>query len=586
MTPEILHGKGFEIFVGDNREGLRRLPEQSVHVIVTSPPYFALRSYDVPASVWGGDKACLHEFQREHYRLENHGDVSRGPVARAESREARDKQHYNQRNQARTTNTKVGLIEAATCTECGAWLGRLGHEKTPELYIAHLVEALDEAYRVLRDDGLLWVNIGDKYFHKGGILPARADHSHGKFLGTRGERLRNERVETPRRSPSGGLRSKELIGIPWMLVFAMREAGWILRSENIWAKKSFLPDSVNDRPSRAHEQVFQFSKKPVGYFYDKHAALEAFADARQGRDGGTQPSERNRGGRTDGFTKPNGIDPSGNGGKNMRTVWRELDTMWDLGPEPFKGEHTATFPTKLVEKMILVSTSERGVCPICGAPWVRLLERGAVDAAQQKACGADAAGQYAGQATKDYAGEGAQDASDTKRSILASFVKKRTIGWKPTCGCSPEWPTQADCGDRPSNPEAWALLDALRAKGRMSIPEDHILCADPTCRHNELQHGRAGTQCGRCRCSCFRNGDPYEPVPAVVLDLFSGMATSGVVAIRHGRRYLGVELGEKYAKGSVERLEGDQLTTDFGRPPKDAEEKQAMKAQLRLFEEA
>lgn len=157
--------------------------------------------------------------------------------------------------------------------------GQIGQERTPEEYIAKLVEVCGQVRRVLRPDGSLWLNLADSF--------------------------------------DG---DKRLRGVPWRVAFALQAEGWILRADVIWRKPNPMPINVKDSPVPSHEHIFHFVKSPR-YFYDWRAVVEPFSDARQGRDGSKKARERNRGGRTDGFTKPNGIDPSANGGRLRRDVW-------------------------------------------------------------------------------------------------------------------------------------------------------------------------------------------------------------------------------------------------------------------------
>lgn len=178
-----------------------------------------------------------------------------------------------------------------------------------------------------------------------------------------------------------------------------------------------MPESVEDRPTSAHEHVFLLAKSER-YFYDHFAVLEPFADARCGRDGATAASERNRGGRDDGFTKPNGIDPAWRGGRNLRDVW-SIPTS----PTPFA--HFATFPPELVRRCLRAGTSERGCCPSCGAPWKRVVTKGeAVD---------EGGGRRKHAEVKERQGE---------TGALATGIWHRAVdsGWQPTCACPPSDP--------------------------------------------------------------------------------------------------------------------------------------------------
>lgn len=218
--------------------------------------------------------------------------------------------------------------------------GQIGLEATPGEYVARLVAVFGELWRVLRDDGTLWLNLGDTYGTGAGpTSPASTLRGNGHLGG--GPKAK---AITSTRRPA----SKSLVGIPWRVAFALQEAGWILRAEVIWAKPAPMPESVTDRPTRSHESLFLLAKSEH-YFYDLDAIREPFADAREGRDGSRLESERDRGGRTDGFTKPNGIDPSANGGRNRRDVWT-------VAASPYPAAHFAVMPPKLAEPCVLAGS--------------------------------------------------------------------------------------------------------------------------------------------------------------------------------------------------------------------------------------
>lgn len=213
---------------------------------------------------------------------------------------------------------------------------QIGREPIPSLYVESLCVVLDQVHRVLKSDGTLWLNIGDSY-SSGGRKVRDLTSSNKNNVGS---------VQLFR--PQDGMKPKELIGIPWMVAFALRSRGWYLRSDIVWHKPAPMPESVKDRPTRAHEYVFLLAKSE-SYFYDYKAILEPFADSRMGRDGGKGKSTRNVGGRTDGLTKPNNIDPSKNGGRNSRDVWT-------ISAQPYKEAHFAVFPEKLVEPCVLAGS--------------------------------------------------------------------------------------------------------------------------------------------------------------------------------------------------------------------------------------
>ena len=176
--------------------------------------------------------------------------------------------------------------------------GQIGAEEEPSDYICHLVAVFEQVYRVLTEDGTRWLNIGDSY--TSGNRGYRAPDKKNPV------RAMSYRAKTP-----DGLKPKDLIGIPWRLAFALQKAGWYLRSDIIWEKPNCMPESVKDRPTRAHEYVFLFSKS-LKYYYDYESVRE--------------PSGRNR------------------------------RTIWSIPTDPFPGAHFATFPQKLVEPCILAGS--------------------------------------------------------------------------------------------------------------------------------------------------------------------------------------------------------------------------------------
>lgn len=235
--------------------------------------------------------------------------------------------------------------------------GQIGLEPTPEEFIARLVDVFREVRRVLTDDGTLWVNIGDSYAGGGGFsatAPTAATSKSGKY-GTLGA------LKAGGVTPQGDVKAKDLLGIPWMLAFALRADGWYLRSEIIWHKPNPMPESVKDRPTKAHEQIFLLSKSPK-YFYDADAVKEPQTEstkqrAAYGWNGRTE--DHSNGARTGSTFKrmattgePIGTIPK-DGLRNRRSVWT-------VTPKPYKEAHFATFPPDLIKPCILAGCPEGG----------------------------------------------------------------------------------------------------------------------------------------------------------------------------------------------------------------------------------
>ena len=221
--------------------------------------------------------------------------------------------------------------------------GQIGLEESPQEYVARLVEVFREVRRVLRDDGTLWLNLGDSY-----VGSANSGSVNTDRVGA-GDPVRVVGLP-PKRSEDA--KPKDLLGIPWMVAFALRDDGWFLRSEIIWAKPNPMPESVTDRPTKAHEQVFLLAKS-ARYFYDADAVREEHVSAdhharyanRYTRDSG-KPANGDRG---DGGATI-GIAPD-SAGRNKRTVWT-------VATQPFSGAHFAVFPPKLIEPMVLAGSAE------------------------------------------------------------------------------------------------------------------------------------------------------------------------------------------------------------------------------------
>lgn len=217
--------------------------------------------------------------------------------------------------------------------------GQIGLESTPEAYVAELVAVFREVRRVLREDGTVWLNIGDSYFSKG--CDKVTDSLRG--VGSKHGFLGSTAVRPP--MPEGA-RTKNLVGIPWRVAFALQADGWYLRSDIIWAKPNPMPESVTDRPTKAHEYVFLLSKS-ARYWYDAAAISE----------NGVEP-ERQRNDRIGGA---NGHTVRhSEGGIMGATERRNARTVWTIATQPFSGAHFATMPPALAERCIKAGCPEGG----------------------------------------------------------------------------------------------------------------------------------------------------------------------------------------------------------------------------------
>ena len=267
------------------------------------------------------------------------------------------------------------------CGKCGATRvdSQLGLEPTPEEYVANMVAVFREVRRVLRSDGTCWVNLGDSYnTSPPGNKPNTTALSSGLPNSIANQEMRRSAQAGIDKTKATGLKPKDLVGIPWRVAFALQADGWYLRSDIIWSKPNPMPESVTDRPTKAHEYLFLLSKSPR-YYYDADAVREPHADpnvvdgvyqnpkavARPGYVANTQGWVGNDG-------KPGGLVTTH---RDYNPAGRNLRSVWSIATQPYPGAHFATFPEKLVEPCVKAGTSERGVCPECGAPWRRVVER-------------------------------------------------------------------------------------------------------------------------------------------------------------------------------------------------------------------
>lgn len=366
--------------------------------------------------------------------------------------------------------------------------GQLGLEPTLQEYIERLLAVFAEVRRVLRDDGTLWLNLGDCYANDGkwggstGGKHTRDLHGSGSGIG-----------RARRRS---GLGPKNLVGLPWRVAFALQADGWVLRSDIIWHKLNPMAESVQDRPTRAHEYVFLFSKR-ARYYYDAAAIREPASPASIARvsqrtlaqqQGGRKDYGGNRSMRRalERFADKQRGHSRRHAGFNAR--WDVLSKeeqqafgankrdVWALGTRGFSGAHFATFPPSLIEPCILAGSSHRA-CEVCGAPWRRVV-----------------AGTFVAQRdVRDPAklakgGRKGMDVSNGWGATPRGVKSIDTLGWEPSCRCP----------------------------------------------------------------------DATGSARSVVLDPFMGSGTTGVVCRRHGRHYLGVELNPAYIEMAEKRIAAER----------------------------
>ena len=364
------------ILNGDVLDHLKGLPDCSVQCVVTSPPYWGLRDYGT-AKWEGGDPDCKHNPQKP------------------DGGERAD----------RSLPLGRGGIYKDTCGKCGAVRidNQIGLEKTPEEYTQKMVVVFREVKRVLRDDGTLWLNLGDSYASTG-----KEGGDIDRDVGMDIERGRGILNKHPLIKP------KDLVGIPWAVAFALRADGWYLRSDIIWSKPNPMPESVTDRPTKAHEYMFLLTKK-AKYYYDADAVREPLQEcsierAKYGWNGTMVFDEK---GKETYRSQPDPVDKMGE--RRSPTTGRNRRTVWEIATQPTPEAHFATFPEALVEPCIKAGTSERGCCSKCGAPMERVSEKGE---------------------TLNRTSENGQGNGELNKSGRFGDSQTKTTGWQPTCKCN------------------------------------------------------------------------------------------------------------------------------------------------------
>jgi DNA modification methylase len=317
---------------------LRTLPDESVQMCVTSPPYWGLRNYGTPPEIWGGDPQCEHSF------------IAVPPRRKRPVDETGHRTDLRGSKQQTSKGTDYTDKDTNICSLCGAWKGELGLEPTPELYVEHLTMIFREVRRVLKNNGTLWLNLGDSYMGGSEWDPISARLKQDRFTHTK---------------KAAGYKSKDLIGAPWLTAFSLRADGWYLRKDIIWHKPNPMPESVTDRCTSSHEYIFHFAKSKK-YYYDAEAIYEKAVYGSDGRK--ERSADHNKRVPTD---KVNGIRKSKKrgeyNGKTNALVGREAfkafvehrnkRDVWTVPTEPYSGAHFAVFPEGLITPCILAGSA-------------------------------------------------------------------------------------------------------------------------------------------------------------------------------------------------------------------------------------
>ena len=338
-----------KIHQGNTLDLLKQLPDECINMVMTSPPYWNLRDYgDDTVSIWDGDPNCDHNWEVDQVK-----NFSFCQNETAIKRPSMDKK-------------STGEVKTNMCTKCGAWKGQLGLEPTFDLFIKHLCDIFDEVKRVLRDDGTIWVNLGDTY---GG-----SNQGYGQKPG-QGSGLQNVCdgyfAASKQKPAMANILQKSLIMIPFRFAIEMVNRGWILRNTIIWHKRNCMPSSVKDRFTVDYEYLFFFSKKRKYYFetqYEPYQLHDVEAYKKQIYKGKAIKDYESAGVQNASDVKRRCIESMKDGkGRNKRTVWT-------INPKPFPQAHFAVFPEELCQTPIKAGCPEF-ICTKCGKPREQIINR-------------------------------------------------------------------------------------------------------------------------------------------------------------------------------------------------------------------
>jgi DNA modification methylase len=524
------------VLLGDVLTRLAELRVGSVSCVVTSPPYWSLRKYDAPDVVWGGDAACDHgELRGLHTGIPGGASAPGGyadarrwqskGVSRQETPDAWVAEPGDSRGGsgpgAKEEGNQYARAEpkGTTCSRCGAWRGQFGLEPNPELYVEHTIQVLRAIRRVLRDDGVVWWNIGDGYASRleGAQTNLRWQHAEGDWAHHETTHDKSLRFDAGAIRASG-LKPKDLVLMPFRIALAAQADGWWVRSVVIWSKPNAMPESAGDRPTSSHEYILMLTKngaKPLYWYLSttgemtkKHPSARTRNRWKEGVDWEYSDPDEGRRRRITRWVgvpywwdqeavreaqinpdsaraRPVNATPAPDGLENKRTGFedyrsysivpggRNVRSVWTFPTAQTPEAHFATFPPELPRRCISAACP-REVCTKCGRARVRLVESSVA----------------------------------TVRSDSETLYPEGSTGNR---------------------------ISTYRQGNRATYGQD----TRPT-----------PTTTGWSDCPC--EAPDYQP--GIVLDPFAGTGTSLWVARQLGRRFIGIELSETYAEMARQKL--------------------------------
>lgn len=542
------------IYNMDVREGLKLLDAESIDCVITSPPYWSLRDYGIPPSIWGGDPDCEHNFKLRNIKIENHngegkstiGSMKKGITGKHESKEG-------------------------FCSKCGAWKGTLGLEPNFELFISNLCDIYDGVKRVLKKSGTCWVNLGDSYASKS-VKSNWYTFEQYRYDGGKGKR--DIGGNTPKKRELSGIKPKCLMMLPQRFAIEMINRGWILRNVIVWHKPNAMPSSARDRFTVDFEYVYFFVKAKKYWFEQQR---ERLSQSRSNQDRrkyapATNSNFKNTGEQGSVPSKPfsqhwpedlpsendfpilkytenelkentkkksgwekqrdKGIDNTSSNdlyksynqwqpsNLNPNPLGKNKRTVWTIPTKPNPEAHFATFPPKLVMPMIKSGCPEF-ICKVCGKPREKIMKN-----------------------TKEYEeikekwnhvnmGGTIKTGRNRKTGYPGHITKQEIFKGFTECGCKA--PLCEKCG----LPQKTIIIKNGEFQRRWSKNNQD---GSPYNKQSSMQNIYTEI---KSECICAPQSK-YKP--GVVLDIFAGTGTTLKEAFRQGRDYLGFEISEEYCK--------------------------------------
>jgi len=475
----------------------------SFHTIITSPPYWGLRKYaGEQGRIWGGDPECEHEWEIGKPANYRSSDSHPGAL------------------QSIATQNRNELTSNA-CSKCGAYYGALGLEPTPELYIQHIVEICRELKRILRDDGVLWLNMGDCYSPQSSH-PAKPETRAKQSAKTNDFNQRSRYLCDERKRPAlKNAKAGDLLLMPHRIALALQADGWIVRQDLVWSKPNPMPESVNGRRfrdgvlrkgswrhTRAHEYVFMLVKQ-MRYYCNQEAVME----------------EANYDGRNDTMMKgskkykekimPNQSEQTMALRGHERWDWRDGKAVRNprdvlhIPTSRYKGAHYATYPPKLIEPLIKASCPQ-SCCPECGQAWAPVVENPKIpDSLRNRSDGT----KMNFKPTQVGGGQVIQDWRDEHPS--------QVLGYRPTCDCYQSYEQEliSSFPSRSKNLRKRSQQDAMNSWPSRALGNRWVL-------------------------TWIDKHWPHQP--GIVFDPFIGSGTTGEVARSLGLRWAGIDISMEY----------------------------------------